>query len=164
MSSNIFMRLIGLMGHDPSRDFDNQSRYAVLTKGLLTDTVQGLEPGFYILDAKGKRFGRILSGSLLEKMSTACLDQGWLKNAAVHFLFMTNFETTGIDHDGRGYRYAMLEAGRLGQRIYLGATALGIGCCGIGAYYDDEAHQILALNHQSALLYLVAAGPLKKIS
>ena len=63
----------------------------------------------------------------------------------------------------RGYRYAMLTAGRLGQSIYLGATALGLGSCGIGALYDGEARDILGLNQKSCLLYLVAAGPVKRL-
>ena len=69
-----------------------------------------------------------------------------------------------LDHHygTRGYRYAMLNAGRLGQLIYLGATALGLGCCGIGALYDGEAQKLLSLNEDSALLYLVATGPVKR--
>ena len=61
----------------------------------------------------------------------------------------------------RAYRYAMISAGRLAHRIYLGATALGLGCCGIGAFYDRDASALLRLNHSSALLYMVAAGPIK---
>jgi len=57
----------------------------------------------------------------------------------------------------------MITAGRIGQMIYLGATALGMGACGIGAFYDDEAEAILDLNADSSLLYLVAAGPVKRL-
>ena len=56
----------------------------------------------------------------------------------------------------------MLTAGRLGQRIYLGATSLGLGCCGIGAFYDGEAATLLGLNQASAMLYLLAVGPVKR--
>jgi nitroreductase len=55
----------------------------------------------------------------------------------------------------------MLEAGRLGEMVYLAATAYGLGACGIGAIFDDEARTLLALGDSSALLYLVAAGPVK---
>ncbi len=55
----------------------------------------------------------------------------------------------------------MMNAGRWGQRLYLGATALGAGCCGIGALYDTEARNLLSLNAGSSLLYLVAVGPIK---
>jgi len=57
----------------------------------------------------------------------------------------------------------MMTAGRIGQTIYLGATALGLGCCGIGALYDGEARELLGLNRESVLLYLVAAGLVKRI-
>ncbi|MDY6830685.1 MAG: hypothetical protein SWC96_02405 [Thermodesulfobacteriota bacterium] len=35
----------------------------------------------------------------------------------------------------------------------------GPGCCSIGAFYDNEAEQILGLNPPSTLLYLVGVGP-----
>ena len=65
-------------------------------------------------------------------------------------------------YGARGYRYAMMDAGILGQRLYLGSTALGLGCCGIGAFYDNEARALLSLNDDSYLLYLVAVGQVKK--
>lgn len=43
--------------------------------------------------------------------------------------------------------------------FYLGATALGLGCRGIGALYDSEAKDLIDLNPESSLLYLVASGP-----
>ena len=74
---------------------------------------------------------------------------------------MTNLSEIDRTWGPRGYRYAMLTAGRLGQTLYLGATALDLGCCGIGALYDGEARELIGLNEASALLYLVAAGPVK---
>jgi nitroreductase len=56
----------------------------------------------------------------------------------------------------------MMSAGRLGQRLYLAATALGLGCCGIGAFCDWEAADLLGLNRSSRLLYLVAVGKVKR--
>ena len=51
----------------------------------------------------------------------------------------------------------------MGQRLYVAATAMGLGCCGIGALYDGEAAALLGLNEASVLLYLVAVGAVKKI-
>jgi len=45
--------------------------------------------------------------------------------------------------------------------VYLGATALGLGACGIGAIYDGEARSLLGLSSESALVYVVAAGTVK---
>ena len=119
-------------------------------------------PGFYLWDAESKRLGRVKSGSLSESMAVACLDQMWLKSAAVHLLFMTDLATLDRHWGSRGYRYAMIEAGRLGQQAYLAATALGWGACGVGAIYDREAAKLLDLEANGALLYLVGVGPVKR--
>lgn len=102
----------------------------------------------------------------IREMHTAgatVIDQAWLANAAVHFLFMTNLETLDRLWGARGYRYAMMTAGRLEERLYLTATAMDLGCCGIGAFYDEEATKLLGLNRASRLLYLVAVGPVKTL-
>ncbi len=55
----------------------------------------------------------------------------------------------------------MMMAGGMGERLYLTASALGLGCCGIGAFYDREASGLLDLNNKSRVLYVVAVGPVK---
>ena len=74
---------------------------------------------------------------------------------------MTNTEELEHRWGARGYRYAMMTAGRLGERLYLVATSLGLGCCGIGAFYDGDAAELLGLNSDSRMLYLVSVGPVK---
>jgi len=41
------------------------------------------------------------------------------------------------------YLALMRKAGIIGQRIYLAATLQGIGCSGIGAFYDNETADFL---------------------
>jgi SagB-type dehydrogenase family enzyme len=135
---------------------------ASLSVGFLAGHVEGLESGFYLLARKDQEISIVSEGYLLSKMARICLDQGWLANSALHVVFLSNLEIVDQTWGARGYRYAMLTAGRLGQRIYLGATVLGLGCCGIGAFYDREAANLLDINDTSKMLYLVAAGPVKK--
>ena len=132
-----------------------------LIVGFFADDVEGMEPGFYLLDFAKKSIGLVKRGFFAEKMAHVCLDQMWLKNAAIHFLFLANTEHLDQIWGARGYRYAMLGAGRLGQRLYISATAMGLGCCGIGAFYDEEAAELLSLKKASSLLYLTAVGPVK---
>lgn len=161
LAKNKLTRLLDLLcrSHGQSGVTD---RFAGLTVGFLTGLVDGFDSGFYLLDPENRRVGLVATGSQTAIMASVCLDQKWLANAAVHFLFMANLPALDSQYGPRGYRYAMLNAGRLGQLIYLGATALGLGCCGIGALYDWEAQQLLHLNDDTALLYLVAAGPVKR--
>lgn len=129
--------------------------------GFLVGNAQGLDPGLYLLDRDSRSFGQVRVGSHMADLARICLDQSWLAHAAVHFLFMTNLEALENRWGARGYRYAMIAAGRLGERLYVLATSMGLGCCGIGAFYDDEAAGIIGLNPPSRLLYLVAVGPVK---
>jgi SagB-type dehydrogenase family enzyme len=147
-------------GHEPEDAplFEKEA----LCVGFLSGNVQDLSPGLYLLDLEQGQMALSSQGFVIDKMAHVCLDQAWLANGALHFVFLTNLTLLDETWGPRGYRYAMLTAGRLGQRIYLGATAMGIGCCGIGAFYDDEAAQLLGVNEQTRLLYLVAVGPLKR--
>ncbi len=131
--------------------------------GLLTGNVAGMAPGFYLLDPEQKQLGLVKTGNLLGEMAAVCLDQEWLARAALHFLFIANLAWLDQAGGPRGYRQVMMTAGRLGQILYLGATSLQLGCCGIGALYDPEARTLLGLNPASALLYLVAVGPVKRL-
>ena len=135
---------------------------SVISTGLLVQNVKNVPSGFYLCDFSERRWAHVRPGHLCGAMAAVCLDQQWLRNAAVHFCFLANLDQLDQNRGTRGYRYAMLNAGRLGQRIYLAAGALGLGCCGIGAFYDDEARTLLGLDRSSALLYLVAAGTIKR--
>jgi SagB-type dehydrogenase family enzyme len=133
-----------------------------LAVGFLVGQAEGMEPGFYLLDRKEKSWAMVSSGQLTAKSTSICLDQAWLVNAEVHFLFLSNLEMLEKTWGARGHRYALLTAGRLGQRIYVAAESVGVGCCGIGALYDKEAVDLLTLNQNSRLLYLVAVGTVKR--
>jgi SagB-type dehydrogenase family enzyme len=133
-----------------------------LSVGFLAAHVEGVKPGFYLLARSTETMFLVSPGCMTGDMAHICLEQAWLANSAVHFVFLSNLQRLGSIWGARGYRYACLTAGRLGQRIYLGATALGLGCCGIGAFYDGEAATLLGVNDMTALLYVVAVGAVKR--
>ncbi|NIR13024.1 MAG: SagB/ThcOx family dehydrogenase, partial [Desulfobacterales bacterium] len=81
-----------------------------LAIGVLAGKVEGMEPGFYLLDTKKASLGLVTSGDFMESMAHICLDQMWLANAATHFLFLTNLDLMDRTWGARGYRYAMLTA------------------------------------------------------
>ena len=135
-----------------------------LCTGFLIGRAEGHAPGFYLLDPTARSYAQVTSDASVKDMARICLDQIWLAHAAVHFVFMSQLKMVEEIWGARGYRYAMMLAGRLGERLYLMATAMGLGCCGIGAFYDQEAAHLLGLNPDARLLYLVAVGPVKGLS
>jgi SagB-type dehydrogenase family enzyme len=53
----------------------------------------------------------------------------------------------------------MLEAGHLGQNLYLTATALGLAPCGVGAYFDDDFNRIVGVDGEEELtVYVMCVG------
>ena len=145
-------------------DFGGMDRYAhTVCTGFLTNGVESLRDGFYVMDEETEGLGFVKPGALTDAMSHICLDQEWMGSASLHFVFMTNMALLERSWGPRGYRYAMMTAGLLGERLYLAASALGLGCCGIGAFYDGEASRLLGLNASSQVLYVVSLGIVKSV-
>jgi SagB-type dehydrogenase family enzyme len=163
LTSDCMAALLRCLCSEPGCQAHSESTgCGVVSVGLLVGNVERIDPGFYLLDRQNESIGPVCRGQMMERLSRACLDQGWLANCAVHFLFLSNFDLVQQSRGLRGYRHALLSAGRLGQRLYLAATSMRLGCCGIGALYDGEAAELLGLNSQSRLLYLLGVGPIKK--
>ena len=162
LPQGILSALLGALCKIDSEESSTQSNYhQSVSTGFIVGRAKDFKQGLYLLDRFSGSYGIISRESIIDKMAHICLDQTWLANAAVHFVFLTNLHTLDRVWGARGYRYAMMTAGRIGERIYLAAEAMGLGCCGIGAFYDFEAAELLGLNAESRLLYLVSVGVVK---
>ncbi len=154
-----FLESLFTTGFKDPMEEDRHTR--TIRTGLLIERCEGFQPGFYMAEMDSGSIGLVSPGPFVDKMAGICLDQTWLANAALLVLFFTNLHTLERSRGPRGYRYAMMTAGKLGERLYLVATAMGLGCCGIGAFYDREGSDLLGLNWESDLLYVVGIGPVK---
>ncbi|WP_448384189.1 SagB/ThcOx family dehydrogenase [Desulfosoma sp.] len=122
-----------------------------------------LPAGIYRWDAAAGAMSLVKAGDFRSASAHACLDQDWLRHALFHFAFEVPWPDVWESLGPRGYREAMLDAGRLGQRVYLASTALGLGACGIGAFYDDEVRRLFHLDDDRDVVYITASGPVKKL-
>ena len=103
--------------------------------------VVGLEIGLY-------KNGELLkNGDFCSKAGYLCLEQDLGKSSAVTFFLGTT---------SKNYQEVYQKAGLIGHRLYLSANYLGIGCSGIGAYYDDEVCEFIG--ETSMILYALAIG------
>jgi len=122
-----------------------------------------LPAGIYRWDATAGEMSLVKTGDVRSTSAHACLDQDWLRHALFHFAFGVRWPDVWESLGPRGYRAAMLDAGRLGQRVYLASTALGLGACGIGAFYDEEVRRVFHLDDDRDVVYVTASGPVKKL-
>lgn len=127
---------------------------------VAANRVAGLAPGLYHYAVKSHKLQRLRAGELGAALVHAGLGQEFLAQAGVVFVLTAIFQRLRWRYRERAYRYALLEAGHIGQNIYLAAEAAGLGACAVGAYYDTEVNQLLGLDgEQEAALYLLAVGP-----
>jgi SagB-type dehydrogenase family enzyme len=122
--------------------------------------VADLEPGVYHYDVQGHRLELLRPGELRREVFQAAVSQEMIWGASLALVMTALFARVQWKYVDRSYRYALLEAGHLGQNVYLAATALGLGPCGIGAYFDDDLNRLLGVDgYDEAVVYLMAVGP-----
>jgi SagB-type dehydrogenase family enzyme len=69
------------------------------------------------------------------------------------------FNRTKIKYGERGYRYILLDAGYIGENIYLVSNAMGLGVVSIGGFIDDDINELLDINGvDEAVIYIFAIG------
>lgn len=133
---------------------------AALRVHVVVHAVAELAPGVYRHDAARHTLWPVRQGLDLRRAArAAALDQDVIGDAAAVLVFTLDRQALAVDRAGpaRGYRHAFLEAGLLGERVYLAAAALGLAACGVGAFYDDEAQALLALDPAHAWVVHFAA-------
>ena len=92
-------------------------------------------------------------------VARAALDQDVVFSANVVFVWTAIFERSRWKYQQRAYRYVYMDAGHIAQNVALGAVALGLSSCQIGALYDDEANVILGVDGVSeSTIYMTAVG------
>lgn len=119
----------------PTANFEEIEVYSVVHR------VVGMSPGLY------KGVNLVKAGNFSEETGYLCINQAIAKNCGVIFFIVCEYTS---------YQTAMQIAGFLGQRIYLASNYIGIQCCGIGAFYDDETQKFLETDKD--VLYAVAIG------
>lgn len=129
---------------------------------VVVHAVTGIAPGAWHHDpASGALQPRRVPLDLRAAARAAALDQDVIGTAAAVVVLSAERSLIAADPDGaaRGYRHALLEAGLLGERIYLAGEALGLGVCAVGAFYDDEAAALVGIDPaREWVLHFAALG------
>ena len=143
------------------REFSNQSItkaqfdsiMSILNQPISSDCDEEVDIYYVINRVEGCFLGlykngtQIKTGDYSSKAGYLCLEQDLGKSSAVTFFLTTK---------SKNYQEAYQKAGIIGHRLYLASNYLGIGCSGIGAYYDDEVCEFV--EDITMVLYALAIG------
>ncbi len=123
--------------------------------------VEGVEPGLWHLNVPDFALELLAAGDYRRELTAASLSQGFMGRAAVNFIWTGILNRARWKYRERAIRYLFLDAGHICQNLMLAATALGLGCCPVGAFFDDEVEQLIGVQpEEEVALYLAAVGPL----
>ena len=126
---------------------------------VVANNVIGLEPGIYHFDVEGHGLELLERGDFRSAVVRAGLGQDFLGRANVCFVLSAVFQRTRWRYHERAYRYVLLEAGHIGQNLYLAATSGGLGACAVGAFLDDQFNRLLGLDgKEEAVIYVFSVG------
>lgn len=120
--------------------------------------VVGLAEGLYHYDPFTHRLEYTLKGDLRFDLTEAAYKQSCVMEASISIVLVAVYERTTSKYGERGIRYVQMEAGHVGQNLYLQATALGLGMVTVGAFNDDEVQEILQLSKEQKPLYIIPVG------
>ncbi|MGC8874150.1 MAG: SagB/ThcOx family dehydrogenase [Chloroflexia bacterium] len=128
---------------------------------LGVNRVQGLAPGLYHYEVRNHRLAFLREDEFIgQNLTRAALGQTMCTRAAVVFVWTAVLARSVRKYGERAYRYIYLDAGHVGQNVYLAATALGLGCCAVGAFFDDEVNIVLDIDgREETAVYMATIGP-----
>lgn len=114
-----------------------------VTLYLYVHRMRDCEPGVYWWDRTSRSLEQLHRGNVERVAAYLSLEQALAGNACFAVSMIADLAKAAQVFGNRGYRYVHFEAGAIGQRLYVGAEALGWNATGIGAFYDDDVHRYL---------------------
>ncbi len=129
---------------------------------LVVNRVEEISSGLYHYNVKEAQLILLKEGHFGQELCQAGLGQEMLEEAACVFVWTALVERSKWKYRERAYRYIYMDAGHIGQTLYLAATALSFGCCTVGAFFDTEVDRVLGIDGKNEIsIYLGAVGRIK---
>jgi SagB-type dehydrogenase family enzyme len=126
---------------------------------IAANRVDEIPPGIYHFNVKEAQLILLKEGNFGQDLSHAGLGQEMLEEASCAFIWTGIVGRSKWKYRERAYRYIYMDAGHIGQNLYLAATALNLGCCTVGAFFDEEVDRIVGVDGKEEIsIYLGAVG------
>ena len=123
--------------------------------------VAGVERGVYHYAYREHALEQVRLGDYRQAVVDHGLGQEFLGQCGAVVFVSLILQRMRFRYQDRSYRYGLIEAGHVGQNLYLAATSAGLGACAVGAFMDDAINDMLGIGGtEEAAVYLLAVGRL----
>jgi len=121
--------------------------------------VEGVPPGLWHFNVPEFALELIAPGDVRRPLIAAGLNQQFLGTAGAVFLWTGILGRSLWKYRQRAVRYLFLDAGHICGQLHLAASALGLGCCPVAAFFDGEVEELLQVNPAEEIaVYLASVG------
>jgi SagB-type dehydrogenase family enzyme len=130
--------------------------YIVVGKGGVT----GLAEGVYHYNPYNNSLEKTSESDVRPDLSQAANGQPWVKEAPVDIVITGNYNKMIAKYKDEtlSTRFVNLEAGHVGENIYLEAGARNLVTVALGSFKDDQVHQIIGLPDNENTIYIFPVG------
>jgi SagB-type dehydrogenase family enzyme len=125
---------------------------------VATQSVEGLADGIYHYDARAHALEHGRRGLAHPALTDLIMGQEWARDVNLIVVITAIRDRTMWKYGQRGYRHILIDAGHVGQNLYLVATAIGLGATAIGGFYDQDLGALLDLPPGEEPFYVVCVG------
>ncbi len=126
---------------------------------IINKNIEGLKRGIYHYNHKTRIIELTNDIEMSDDdLASCCLNQSFIYNSSAVICLCADFYRTISKYGDRGYRYVFIDAGHIGQNLYLMAAKKDIGIVGIGGFEDQKLKNLLSLPMSEYPIYLFAVG------
>jgi SagB-type dehydrogenase family enzyme len=126
---------------------------------LVVHRVDGVSPGLYRYVPEQAALEVVKLDDYTESLPRVCLGQSKAGDAAVGFAMVAHIQRAAAEHGERAYRDLLVEAGEMGERVYLAAEALGLCARNLASFIDEDLNSLIGLDGaDAAVVHLTMLG------
>jgi SagB-type dehydrogenase family enzyme len=124
------------------------------------DSAPGFEAGVYHYQPDRHAVRMVRDGDVRQELARAALSQMWMAQAPLQLVITAEYSRATSKYGQRGIRYAVIEAGHIGQNVFLQVQGLGLAAGIVGAFRDQEVVEVLGIpsSHEPMLIMPVGHG------
>ncbi len=135
------------------------ARHALETY-LVVNRIETLPAGLYrYLPFEEKLAQLAIDGNIGRKAAAACFGQNFIAASAVTFFWTAIPARMEWRYDMAAHKVIAIDAGHVGQNLYLACQSIDAGCCAVAAYDQSACDQLLGVDGEEEFtIYLAPVG------
>jgi SagB-type dehydrogenase family enzyme len=120
--------------------------------------VETLAPGIYHFRPENHAIELVKQGDLRAEVARQALQQMWMAKAPLLLVITGEYSRSNIKYGPRGVTYTHIEAGHVGQNIFLQAEAIGLKAGIVGAFNNQQIIRAMGLSSSHDPLLIMPVG------